>query len=54
MKIILTYLLISWQVILYAQQTKSPQATAHITFGSGPVCDVQPTEYIGYSNEVHE
>ena len=39
LKQFLTYLLISWQVILYAQQTKSPQATAHITFGTGLTCD---------------
>jgi hypothetical protein len=38
LKITLTYLFISWQVILYAQQTKSPQAMAHMTFGRGLVC----------------
>jgi len=38
-KSILTYLLIGWQVMLYAQ-TKQPQVFAGITFGSGPVCEV--------------
>ena len=36
---ILTFLILGWQLITYAQ-VKGPQTAAHITFGSGPACEV--------------
>lgn len=40
MKIILTYLILGWQLMVYPQ-VKAPQTAAHITFGSNfPACNV--------------
>ncbi len=35
----LIYLILGWQLLTYAQ-VKAPQTAAHITFGSGPACEV--------------
>lgn len=41
-KILLSYLLVAWQVLLYAQDYNKSTTTAntHITFGSGVACEV--------------
>ncbi len=38
-KNLITYLMLGWQLMVYAQ-VKAPQTAAHITFGSGPACEV--------------